>query len=31
VPEGAPYVLGLDKDGRAIDFDEEVVGRALDP
>lgn len=28
VLEGVPYVLGLDADNSAIDFDEEVVGHA---
>lgn len=28
VLEGKPYVLGLNEHGRAIDFDEEVVGQA---
>ncbi len=28
VGEGVPFVLGLDEQGRAIDFDAEVVGWA---
>ena len=28
VLEGPPCLLGLSEDGRAIDFDEEVVGHA---